>query len=90
MTQFHLADKQIHICWYCISISSARVLPYDLENIAFLTQEKRYQRASCLLNVTMTPLEGSIAKSLSEVIGQKFGRHIHCFKLLMMQKSTKN
>ena len=25
-------EKQIHICWYCISISSGRVLPFDIQN----------------------------------------------------------
>ena len=74
------ADKQIHICWYCISISSARVLPYDLENIAFLTQEKKIPTCVVFTQCDNDTPEGSIAKSLSEVIGQKFGRHIHCFQ----------
>ena len=77
---FTQADKQIHICWYCISISSARVLPYDLDNIVFLTKEKRIPTCVVFTQCDNDTPEGSVAKSLSEVVGNKFGRHIHCFQ----------
>ena len=78
---FVKADKQIHICWYCISISSARVLPYDLDIIEYLTTQKRIPTCVVLTQCDNDTPEGSIAKSLSEVIGNKFGRHIHCFQV---------
>lgn len=77
---FTQADKQIHICWYCISISSARVLPYDLDNIEFLTRDKRIPTSVVFTQCDNDTPEGSVAKSLSEVIGNKFGRHIRCFQ----------
>ena len=78
---FVQADKQIHICWYCISISSARVLPYDLDNIEFLVQQKRIPTCVVFTQCDNDTPEGSIAKSLSEVVGKKFGRHVPCFQV---------
>lgn len=78
---FSDAEKQIHICWYCISISSARVLPYDLDNIEYLTKEKRIPTCVVFTQCDNDTPEGSIAKSLSEVIGGRFGRHVNCFQV---------
>ena len=78
---FIQADKQIHICWYCISISSARVLPYDLDNIEYLANKKRIPTCVVFTQCDNDTPEGSIAKSLSEVVGKKFGRHISCFQV---------
>ena len=77
---FSEGDKQIHICWYCISISSARVLPYDLDNLEFLTKEKHIPTCVVFTQCDNDTPEGSTAKSLSEVIGKKFGRHIPFFQ----------
>ena len=78
---FSEGDKQIHICWYCISISSARVLPYDLDNLTFLTKEKHIPTSVVFTQCDNDTPEGTIAKSLSEVIGSKFGRHVPCFQV---------
>ena len=77
---FSEGDKQIHICWYCISISSARVLPYDLDNLTYLTKEKHIPTCVVFTQCDNDTPEGSIAKSLSEVVGKTFGRHIPCFQ----------
>ena len=78
---FIVADKQIHICWYCISISSARVLPYDIDNIEYLTKQKRIPTCVVFTQCDNDTPDGSIAKSLSEVVGKSFGRHVPCFQV---------
>jgi uncharacterized protein (DUF697 family) len=78
---FIVADKQIHICWYCISISSARVLPYDIDNIEYLTKQKRIPTCVVFTQCDNDTPEGSIAKTLAEVVGKSFGRHVPCFQV---------
>lgn len=75
------ANKQIHICWYCISISSNRVLPYDLDNIEYLTKQKRIPTCVVFTQCDNDTPEGSKAKALSEVVGGSFGRHVPCFQV---------
>jgi uncharacterized protein (DUF697 family)/GTP-binding protein EngB required for normal cell division len=72
--------NQIHIAWYCISISSARVLPYDLENIAFLSEEKKIPTCVVLTQCDNDSPEGDTANALKEVITKRFGRKISCFQ----------
>lgn len=72
-------EKQIHICWYCISISSGRVLPFDIENIKHL-QSKKIPTAVVFTQCDNDDPEGSTAKSLSAVIYRNFGNSIPCFQ----------
>lgn len=72
-------NKQIHICWYCISISSGRVLPFDIENIKYLLS-KKIPTAVVFTQCDKDDPEGSIAKALSEVVYQNFASKVPCFK----------
>jgi uncharacterized protein (DUF697 family)/GTP-binding protein EngB required for normal cell division len=72
--------KQIHIAWYCISISSARVLPYDLDNISFLIDEKKIPTCVVLTQCDNDTPEGDVAKALTESVTKRFGRRVKCFQ----------
>src|SRR5574344_1227534 len=72
--------KQIHIAWYCISISSARVLPYDLANIKYLVNEKKIPTCVVLTQCDNDTPDGATAKALTESVGREFGRKIKCFQ----------
>ena len=72
--------KQIHIAWYCISISSARVLPYDLDNLDYLVNTKKIPTCVVFTQCDNDTPEGDTAKALQAVVVQRFGRHISCFQ----------
>ena len=72
--------KQIHICWYCISLSSQRVLPFDIENLKYLTINKKIPTAVVFTQCDNDDMEGSIAKALSKTIYAHFGDDIPCFQ----------
>lgn len=72
-------EKQIHICWYCISISSRRVLPYDLENIRIL-REKKIPTCVVFTQCDNDDPEGSVAKTLAESVHKVFGKEVPCFQ----------
>lgn len=72
--------KQIHIAWYCISISSARVLPYDLENLDYLVNAKKIPTCVVFTQCDNDTPEGDTAKALQSVVTQRFGRHMPCFQ----------
>ena len=73
-------SKQIHLAWYCISISSARVLPYDIDNLRFLA-EKNIPTCVVFTQCDNDTPEGSTAKSLTQVINDSFGGSIKCFQV---------
>ena len=73
-------EKQIHICWYCISISSQRVLPFDIDNLKYLTQSKKIPTAVVFTQCDNDDHEGSIAKELSKTVYSHFGKEIPCFQ----------
>lgn len=73
-------EKQIHICWYCISISSQRVLPFDIDNLKFLTKDKKIPTAVVFTQCDNDDPEGSIANELSKAIYNHFGEDIPCFQ----------
>lgn len=79
-TNFIDISKQIHIAWYCISISSARVLPYDLDNIDFLLNIKKIPTCVVFTQCDNDTPEGDTAKALTGVINKRFGKHIPCFQ----------
>lgn len=70
--------KQIHICWYCISISSCRVSPFDIENVKYLLS-KKIPTAVVFTQCDKDNPEGSIAKALSEVVYRNFASKVPCF-----------
>lgn len=70
--------KQIHICWYCISISSGRILPFDTENVKYLLS-KKIPTAVVFTQCDKDNPEGSIAKALSEVVYRNFASKVPCF-----------
>lgn len=71
--------KQIHICWYCISISSGRVLPYDIDNIKYIIT-KQIPTAVVFTQCDNDNPEGSIAKQLINVVYRDFGNKVPCFQ----------
>lgn len=73
-------SKQIHLAWYCISISSARVLPYDLENIDFLLNTKKIPTCVVFTQCDNDTPEGDTAKVLKAEVTKRFGRHVSCFQ----------
>ena len=72
-------SMQIHICWYCISISSGRVLPFDIENIKYL-QSKEIPTAVVFTQCDNDDPEGSVAKALGDVISKNFGQGVPYFQ----------
>lgn len=72
-------EKQIHICWYCISISSGRVLPFDIENIKYLLS-KKIPTAVVFTQCDNDDPEGSVAKELGGVINKNFGSKVPYFQ----------
>ena len=72
--------KQIHICWYCISIGSHRVLPFDIANIGYLKDGKHIPTAVVFTQCDNDDPEGSTAKELAESIRKHFGDSVPCFQ----------
>ena len=73
-------SKQIHLACYCISISSARVLPYDIENLKFLA-DKNIPTCVVFTQCDNDTPEGSTALSLQKVINESCGGTIKCFQV---------
>lgn len=71
--------KQIHICWYCISISSGRVLPFDVDNIKYLLT-KRIPTSVIFTQCDNDDPDGSIAKTLGTVVEKAFGSKVPWFQ----------
>lgn len=81
--------KQIHIAWYCISISSARVLPYDLDNLDYLVNIKKIPTCVVFTQCDNDNPQGDTAKALQAVVTQRFGRHLSCFQTSNDEKINK-
>lgn len=73
-------EKQVHIAWYCISISGSRVLPFDIENLSFLLKKKKIPVCVVLTQCDNDTPSGDKAKALSNVVLKEFGRDIPCFQ----------
>lgn len=73
--------EQIHLAWYCINVSGARVLPFDIEIIKFLVDHLKIPTAVVFTQCDLDDEEGSTAKKLSEVIRQAFGSKMQCFQI---------
>lgn len=74
-------NEQIHIAWYCISISSARVLPYDIENISNLINVHRIPTAVVFTQCDNDTEDGEVAKQLSQEVFNKLGSRVKCFQV---------
>lgn len=73
-------EEQIHIAWYCISISSARVLPYDLENLGFLLS-KNIPTAVIFTQADNDSPDGKTYNELTKVVNEKFGNKVPTFQI---------
>lgn len=78
-SSFKEIEKQVHLAWYCIAAPSARVLPFDLENIKTLIEQK-IPVAVTITKCDLDDPDGSIAKSLSNVIVKEFGDSVKTFQ----------
>lgn len=74
-------EEQIHLAWYCINVTGARVLPFDLENIKFLSQEKKIPTSVVFTQCDLDDVDGTTAKLMSEIINNHFGKTIQCFQV---------
>lgn len=86
---FIQAQDQIHIAWYCISISSARVLPYDLENLEFLLA-KNIPTAVIFTQADNDTPDGKTFKELSKVVSDRFGSDVKSFQISNDKELNKN
>lgn len=77
---FSNVEKQIHIAWFCISISNNRVLPFEIEVIGYL-KKKNIPVCVVLTQCDNDTPEGSIASDLSSVIFKNFGADVPCFQV---------
>jgi uncharacterized protein (DUF697 family)/GTP-binding protein EngB required for normal cell division len=50
-------SKQVHLVWYCISVSNHRITSFDLENIKLLSQDLRLKCAIVFTQCDNDPLD---------------------------------
>lgn len=74
-------EEQIHLAWYCISATGARVLPFDIDNIRFLLEEKRIPTSVVFTQCDLDDIDGTTANQMSKVIKDQFGSSIQCFQV---------
>ncbi|MEH7131407.1 GTPase [Neobacillus drentensis] len=55
--QIEPLSKQVHLVWYCISISNHRITSFDLENIKLLSQELRLKCAVVFTQCDNDPID---------------------------------
>ncbi|WKS95428.1 GTPase [Riemerella columbina] len=77
---FSNIEDQIHIAWYCISLANGRILPFDIENIKFLIENKKIPTAVVFTQCDNDDEEGSDAKALKQVVKQHFP-NLRCFEV---------
>ncbi|SBW08348.1 conserved hypothetical protein [uncultured Dysgonomonas sp.] len=73
-------QEQIHIGWYCLSISSSRILPYDIDNLSFLIKSK-IPTAVILTQCDNDTPDGTIAERFIQEIKKHFNESIFCFQV---------
>lgn len=78
-SNFNTITNQIHIAWYCISVGSNRVLPFDCEIIDFL-RKKNIPVCVVFTHCDTDDANGTIAKSLQAGIVDRFGTSVPCFQ----------
>ncbi len=78
-SRFANIEEQIHIAWYCISITSAKVLPYDLDNLDFLIS-KKIPVCVVLTQCDNDTPDGATAKAIEKDINTAFNGKLKCFQ----------
>lgn len=84
-SNFIKVQEQVHVAWYCISISGARVLPYDLDCINHILS-KNIPVAVIFTQADNDTPEGDTAKALSKIITDKFGSKVPTFQISNVKK----
>lgn len=79
--KFTDVSKQVHLAWYCINVSSSRVLPFDIENIKFLTDVLKIPTAVVFTQCDLDDEVGGTASSLNEVIKAKLFNKVLTFQV---------
>lgn len=80
-SKFLNVSDQIHLAWYCINVSSARVLSFDVENIKFLIDVLKIPTAVVFTQCDQDDEEGSTAIALAKVIENNFSTKIKTFQV---------
>lgn len=80
-SRFTEVSEQVHLAWYCINVSSARVLPFDLENLKFLIEVLRIPTAVVFTQCDLDDEDGSTASALSDVINNALPSKTHTFQV---------
>lgn len=76
---FKDTNKQVHLAWYCISTPSARILPFDIQNIKVLLGQK-IPVAVVLTKCDLDDPEGTTAKGISDVVKKEFNGSVKTFQ----------
>lgn len=82
MNKGELKD-QIHLVWYCISISNHRVLDYDLQNIEFFVKHNMKTAVvftQCDTDEELPSGEGKDASEFRKIIQSLISSDIQCFE----------
>lgn len=80
-SKFTYVSEQIHLAWYCINVTSARVLPFDIENIKFLIDVLRIPTAVVFTQCDQDDEEGGTAAALAQVIQDNFSKKVKTFQV---------
>lgn len=78
-SSFTDTNKQVHLAWYCISTPSARILPFDIQNIKVLLAQK-IPVAVVLTKCDLDDPEGTTAKGISDVVQKEFNGNVKTFQ----------
>lgn len=79
--KFIKISEQVHLAWYCINVSSSRVLPFDIENIEFLVDALKIPTAVVFTQCDLDDENGSTASSLNDVIRSQCNNRINTFQV---------
>lgn len=72
-------QEQIHLAWYCVSLSSARILEYDINNIRFLISQK-IPTCVVITQCDNDEPDGKNARKLIEVVDKNFLGSVRSFQ----------
>lgn len=73
-------DKQVHICWYCISVGAARVLPFDLL-VLDMMRKRDIPVAVVLTQCDLDTADGAGAAAMRAVIERESKGDVPCFEV---------
>ena len=71
--------EQIHICWYAVSVSSGRILAFDL-NVIDTLRQLNIPVAVVFTQCDLDDIDGTSAKAMSNVVYNRFGNEVPCFE----------